>query len=212
MKHSRRTRTVFAIALASMLAGCATWNEMDRSERGLAVGATGGALVGAAVGGPPGAVVGAAVGGYTGHHEGPRYASRSLASAPPDHSASAPGYNYPGRYSSDSYPNSYAVYSYPSYPRGSGSDTYGSIQPAYSNPTYTRERMPTDYYGYPITYAEVVRDAQLALRSRGYRPGVIDGRWGPNTEQAVREFQRTQRLAMTGTLDRPTLLALGVEP
>jgi peptidoglycan hydrolase-like protein with peptidoglycan-binding domain len=60
---------VAALAVASMLAGCATWNHMDRQEKGAAVGATGGAIVGAAVGGPVGAAVGAAAGGYTGHYE-----------------------------------------------------------------------------------------------------------------------------------------------
>lgn len=58
-----------AIALVSLFAGCATWNSMDRQEKGTAAGATGGAVVGAAVGGPVGALVGAGVGGYAGHYE-----------------------------------------------------------------------------------------------------------------------------------------------
>ena len=59
-----------AVALVLMTAGCATWHDMDRSEKGTAVGATGGALAGAVVAGPVGAVVGAGVGGYAGHHQG----------------------------------------------------------------------------------------------------------------------------------------------
>jgi len=59
-----------AVALVLMTASCATWHDMDRSEKGTAVGATGGALAGAVVGGPVGAVVGAGVGGYAGHHQG----------------------------------------------------------------------------------------------------------------------------------------------
>jgi hypothetical protein len=70
MKSSRRIRQASAVALATLLAGCATWGEMERSEKGTAVGATGGAVVGAAVGGPVGALVGAGVGGYAGHHQG----------------------------------------------------------------------------------------------------------------------------------------------
>jgi peptidoglycan hydrolase-like protein with peptidoglycan-binding domain len=58
-----------AVALALALGGCSTWQNMDRSEKGTAVGATGGAIVGAAVGGPVGAAVGAGVGGYAGHYE-----------------------------------------------------------------------------------------------------------------------------------------------
>jgi len=69
MKSSNLVRSATAVALVSLMAGCATWNGMDTPEKGTAVGATGGALVGAAVGGPVGAVVGAGVGGYTGHYD-----------------------------------------------------------------------------------------------------------------------------------------------
>jgi hypothetical protein len=56
-----------ALALAAMLAGC---QNMDRQEKGMAIGATSGAAVGAAVGGPVGAAVGGAAGAIVGH-EGP---------------------------------------------------------------------------------------------------------------------------------------------
>ncbi|HYC46572.1 MAG TPA: YMGG-like glycine zipper-containing protein [Burkholderiales bacterium] len=63
-------KPLLAIALvAAASTGCATWNEMDRTEKGTAVGATGGAVVGGIIGGPIGAAVGAGVGGYAGHHE-----------------------------------------------------------------------------------------------------------------------------------------------
>ena len=58
-----------AMAIASALAGCATWGNMDKQEKGATVGAGGGALVGAAVAGPVGALVGAGAGAYAGHHE-----------------------------------------------------------------------------------------------------------------------------------------------
>lgn len=69
MTMSRLIRQGAAVGAISILAGCATWNNMDRTERGTAAGATGGALVGAAVGGPVGAAVGAGAGGYIGHHQ-----------------------------------------------------------------------------------------------------------------------------------------------
>ena len=69
MKRSHAARSTVAVALALALGGCSTWGQMDRSEKGTAVGATGGAVVGAAVGGPVGAAVGAGVGGYAGHYE-----------------------------------------------------------------------------------------------------------------------------------------------
>lgn len=57
---------------------------------------------------------------------------------------------------------------------------------------------------------EAVRDAQLALNSRGYDAGVVDGRWGPNTQSALRRFQSDRGLAPTGMLDDETRTALGV--
>jgi peptidoglycan hydrolase-like protein with peptidoglycan-binding domain len=55
-----------------------------------------------------------------------------------------------------------------------------------------------------------VRKAQVALNGRGYNVGAVDGRWGPNTESAVRRFQEKNGLTATGTLDSSTLSALGV--
>jgi len=69
MNSSYFVRSSVSVAIAVLLAGCATWNDMDRQEKGTAVGATGGAVVGAVVGGPVGAAVGAGVGGYAGHYE-----------------------------------------------------------------------------------------------------------------------------------------------
>lgn len=65
----RNTFVLVSFALATLTAGCATWDRMDRTEKGTAVGATGGALAGGIIGGPIGAAVGAGVGGYAGHHE-----------------------------------------------------------------------------------------------------------------------------------------------
>ena len=66
----RRTLSIAGLALLATLAGCGTWNDMERSEKGETIGATSGAVVGAIVGGPIGAGIGGAVGGYAGHHEG----------------------------------------------------------------------------------------------------------------------------------------------
>ena len=55
----------------------------------------------------------------------------------------------------------------------------------------------------PVT--DVVRDAQQALRERGYYRGVVDGVVGPITEAAVRGFQRDQNLPVTGRLDTQTV-------
>ncbi len=38
----------------------------------------------------------------------------------------------------------------------------------------------------------------------------IDGRWGPNTAAAVRNFQRSKGLAATGQLNSRTMAALEI--
>ncbi len=54
-----------------------------------------------------------------------------------------------------------------------------------------------------------VRKAQEALNGQGYSL-AIDGRMGPNTEDAVRSYQEKNGLAQSGTLDDQTLTKLGV--
>ncbi len=54
-----------------------------------------------------------------------------------------------------------------------------------------------------------VRKAQAALNAKGYSVAV-DGRFGPNTQSAVRSFQEKNGLTASGTLDSATLSALGV--
>ncbi len=67
MNTSMMVRGAAAIALASLLASCSTWNRMDKPDKGMAIGGASGAVVGAVVGGPVGAAIGAGAGGYVGH-------------------------------------------------------------------------------------------------------------------------------------------------
>jgi lipoprotein-anchoring transpeptidase ErfK/SrfK len=53
---------------------------------------------------------------------------------------------------------------------------------------------------------------QIALDRAGFSPGLIDGKPGPKTKLATREFQHAHRLAETGTLDADTAAALGADP
>lgn len=54
------------------------------------------------------------------------------------------------------------------------------------------------------------RRVQLRLRQLRYNPGPIDGIIGPQTRQAIREFQRDRDIFADGRLDRETLEELGV--
>jgi lipoprotein-anchoring transpeptidase ErfK/SrfK len=50
--------------------------------------------------------------------------------------------------------------------------------------------------------------AQILLDQAGFSPGEIDGTSGYNTFKALQAYQRVNRLAVTGTLDEPTMTAL----
>jgi peptidoglycan hydrolase-like protein with peptidoglycan-binding domain len=58
---------------------------------------------------------------------------------------------------------------------------------------------------------DTVRDAQQALKDKGYDPGPIDGIDGPLTEAAVRNYQQKQSLNDDGRLGPKTLDSLGVK-
>lgn len=57
----------------------------------------------------------------------------------------------------------------------------------------------------------VVRNLQQELSDRGYRVGTVDGIWGPQTQQALSNFQRDRNLQATGQIDRQTMAALGLD-
>jgi peptidoglycan hydrolase-like protein with peptidoglycan-binding domain len=56
-----------------------------------------------------------------------------------------------------------------------------------------------------------VKAIQEALKSKGFDPGAADGVVGPKTGQALRDFQKSQNLQVTGRIDDKTASALGVD-
>jgi peptidoglycan hydrolase-like protein with peptidoglycan-binding domain len=56
-----------------------------------------------------------------------------------------------------------------------------------------------------------VREAQEALKAKGFDPGAIDGVMGPRTRAAVRDFQKQNGLPETGRLDTATASQLGID-
>ena len=65
--------------------------------------------------------------------------------------------------------------------------------------------------GHKSTGQEHVKAAQQALKDKGHDPGTVDGRLGPRTQQALRDFQKTEGLDATGRLDEKTMQSLGIE-
>jgi hypothetical protein len=55
-----------------------------------------------------------------------------------------------------------------------------------------------------------VRHIQQALDTKGFSTRSTDGRWGPETEAALRKFQQQQNIEGNGQLNHETLAALGV--
>lgn len=55
---------------------------------------------------------------------------------------------------------------------------------------------------------EHVRKAQEKLKAAGFDPGTIDGNLGPQTREAIRDFQKARGLPQTGTLDQETQRSL----
>ena len=58
---------------------------------------------------------------------------------------------------------------------------------------------------------EQVRAVQQALKDKGHDPGEIDGKMGPKTQAALRDYQSKEGLKATGRLDSETMAKLGVE-
>jgi hypothetical protein len=65
-KHFNAVILAAALLATCGLCACATWDKLDRTERGAVIGTGGGAALGAAVGGTQGAVVGGVLGGVGG--------------------------------------------------------------------------------------------------------------------------------------------------
>lgn len=57
----------------------------------------------------------------------------------------------------------------------------------------------------------VNRRAQQLLKKQGFDPGPVDGLWGPKSQAALRRYQKTYALPVTGEVDRPTLTVLDLD-
>ncbi len=62
----------------------------------------------------------------------------------------------------------------------------------------------------PLIAAEIVKDVQRALLKRGFFPGSADGVYGPQTADAVRQFQAKNGLVADGEVGPATFKALKI--
>jgi hypothetical protein len=56
-----------------------------------------------------------------------------------------------------------------------------------------------------------IRQAQQALNKDGFKVGRADGRLGPETEAAIKQFQQSKQIQPSGQLDQQTMADLGLD-
>ncbi len=71
----------------------------------------------------------------------------------------------------------------------------------YNGPIYAYRNLSPD---------QVIANVQASLQEQGYYTGEVDGLLGPLTQDALVNFQNSNDLAPTGSIDEPTLDALGM--
>jgi peptidoglycan hydrolase-like protein with peptidoglycan-binding domain len=75
---------------------------------------------------------------------------------------------------------------------------------------YSSEVNPPEANTVIAPSSATVTAAQRSLQRSGFYKGNLDGLMGPETEAAVREYQKNSNLEVTGQLDPSTLNNLGV--
>lgn len=91
---------------------------------------------------------------------------------------------------------------------GTDTDTQMDTDMRMGAGTYTTQGMQ-DASPSQLSSAEI-QDVQQSLNDEGYSLSV-DGVWGPQTRDAIRNFQQANNLDVTGTLDSQTLAELDVD-
>ena len=69
----------------------------------------------------------------------------------------------------------------------------------------TLEKLHEVYNGKFFSFEKIgIKQIQTALKSAGFNPGSIDGKLGPRTKRALREFQNSKGLTQDGEIDFKT--------
>jgi peptidoglycan hydrolase-like protein with peptidoglycan-binding domain len=55
-----------------------------------------------------------------------------------------------------------------------------------------------------------IHQIQQSLNDKGFGVGVVDGEWGPRTEDALKKFQGSNNMPSSGQLNANTVTALGL--
>jgi peptidoglycan hydrolase-like protein with peptidoglycan-binding domain len=57
---------------------------------------------------------------------------------------------------------------------------------------------------YSPDYTPSIKDIQLALKNSGFYKGALDGKFGPRTKVAIKDFQRENNLKVDGVAGKKT--------
>jgi len=80
----------------------------------------------------------------------------------------------------------------------------------YDNYGYVDEAVPETTLSYDYASDSLAMSVQDRLDRLGYSAGPVDGVIGPQTRDAIADFQEDHGLPVTGGIDRPLLRALGL--
>ena len=62
-----------------------------------------------------------------------------------------------------------------------------------------------------LAQSDTIRQAQQALKDKGFDPGPVDGKYGPKTREAVLNYQKQNNIVANGRLGGETYESLGVK-
>lgn len=91
---------------------------------------------------------------------------------------------------------------------GTGEYEHGKA-PGVSGSQMEQTRQP-EMAAVPLNSSQV-RELQKILNDKGFNAGSVDGVIGPRTQQALRDFQKSEGLAATGNPDKQTLQAVATD-
>ena len=117
----------------------------------------------------------------------------------------APGSGQPG-------PSSQPRQTQPTIPGQPGGPGLPQTEPMPGQPGTIPERVERPSAGDKgmVVSSDDIKKAKEALKAKGLNPGPIDGTLDSKTQQALRDFQKANKLPVTGVLDAQTAEKLGV--
>jgi peptidoglycan hydrolase-like protein with peptidoglycan-binding domain len=78
-----------------------------------------------------------------------------------------------------------------------------------SKKDYVRTKEPRQKDSQKAEFRPTVKEIQTALKNAGFDPGSFDGKMGPRTRQAIKDFQKSKGLVPDGAVGPKTWASLG---